>query len=243
MENVKNKMMDIIKKQEYDYNHQTPLSPTDIGRYYHDNVVVFANDEHRTLTSTQDKKRAIDMHKKYLVNTSTRSMKTTVQSCHVIDHLVTCQYTIAYYEPMKKEVYQLLQKLSFKTINIDALIDDLYQNGFNVNQLLVDLLKYNKTQPVPDSFTKLDVANLLVIMYRHNVTAKMILENPYVHDLIKDSPGAAIIFNFQNMKPQATGLGNTKVSDRRLIKTLHVYAVFYYHKHKDELTIINMHWC
>jgi len=242
MENVKNKIIEGIKKQEYDYNHQTVPS-IDLNQLYNDQVIGFINDGNHAPTSFQDKKKAIDIHKKYLVNTSKSStIKINMHACFHVDNNISCHYQIKYYEPMKKEIYQLLQKLSFKNVNMDELIDDLYKHGFNVNQLLVDLSRYDKHGDIPAIFTQLDIANLIPIVYRHGVTAKMLLENPYVHDLIKQSPGGAAIFSFQNIKPQPFH-GSSKVSDRRLIKMIDVFSIYHYKPKHDELTVVNVNWC
>ncbi|HSW76903.1 MAG TPA: hypothetical protein VLG50_07645 [Candidatus Saccharimonadales bacterium] len=234
---IKTKMNELLKKREYDYNHQKPMTESDLEHYYTNNTVVLVNNH----LPIQDKKKAIHVEIKKLSNIhKSKTIKITSPHYYHIDNdIVGCHYQIKYYEPMKAEIYQLLQKLTFKDVNMDQLIDDLYHHGYDVNDMLSVLYRYDKNE-LTNYFNQLDIANLLVIIHKHGITAQKLLQNAYVHDLIKQSGGSWFL-SLQNMKPiTITSSTTTKVSHTRLVSICIVYVI-YKLKHND-LTILNINW-
>ena len=237
MDSQKSKITEWLKKKEHHYNHQT-LS-TDY-KHYTDNSIIYVNTK-KCAVYTNDIQKAIDIEKKYLTNQiKTKSIKITSIKHYVIaDHIISCHYQIQYYEPMKPEIYQMLQKLTFKDVNMDALVADLYENHYDVNQLLTELYKNNKDmEKLMAYFGTIDVTTLLSMAQKHGITLKKMCEHPFVNEMIKQSPYSGWFVNFRDVKPQDVNVGNIKVTNKRLVRTMDNYCIF----NTKDMTVLSINW-
>lgn len=227
-ETQKSKIMELLKKKESDFNHQHEVDIHELSKLYKDDSIVFIT-KNGGCTTIKDKKKAIDVERKLLTPNKLRTVKITLSDCIALTSVcVSCHYKIEYFETMKPEVYKLLKKLSFKDIDMDALIADLNQHGFNVNDMLTELVKNEKNiSALRDYFNKFDISSLLVILHRHGVGVQHLLQNHYINDLIKQSPYQHLFLNFQSINRTMVSQSTcAKVSDKRLHKTIHVFPIY-----------------
>ncbi len=203
----------ILSKHESYFNNKKPIHTFK----YVDQPLLYSN--LTELTILTDKRKIIEFEKTLFTNTHF-SIKLTKPNFNQIDNLVGCDYTIQFYEWIKDS--QFLQKVAIKEVDMDALIDDLNRNGIPVDQLLGELQKHGKNlAPILDFLNKqhIEISKLMVIMFRNNVTIPNILKNPYIYDLLKQSPTYSWVLG-KNERPKETTI------DKKLSKRIHVYALF-----------------
>lgn len=234
-----------IHKKEHDYNHQNHVSVTELNALYNDNVIMYTSLNQNEFSIHQDKNKTVELEKKFISN---KDKNHTIKISkplfyNISDSCLSVQYIIHYYDVLSPELYDILQKVVIKDVNMDELIDDLNQNGISVTQLLIE---FNKNGKNLDSLmkyiekNKISLSNVMMILYRHNVTIGNLLQNPFVNEIIKQSPTYSTFFgennNTQNTKSTIAG----KVSNRYLLSKIHVYVI--YKINQDELSIVNINW-
>ncbi len=211
-----------IVKKEQDYNHQSyhPFK-------YHPDVVCFYK---KPIT---DKSKILELDKLYFENTHKLS-SIKIDDIHIYKHSFDC--IIHYYELIKPEIHQMLQKLMIKDVDMFLLMEDLNKH-FDVDGLLMEMYKHeNDIKHLTKYIQKhnIDITNIISILYKNNVSIANLLQNKYVYDLIKQSPSASM---FLSMAPNTISKEiHGKLSSKKLIKKIHVYAII-----KDDM-IININY-
>ncbi len=226
------KIVSILNKHELYYNSKKP-----IHTFKYDDQVVILSDN----VVIVDKKKAVEMEKELFTNTNDYNIKISKPNFYQNDNIISCDYYITYFEVLKDEVQKILQKVAIKDVDMNALIDDLNKNGINVNQILMELQKHGKNlAPILDYLCKqnIDLTKLMTILFRNNITIPNLLKNPYIYDLLKQSPTYSWVIG-KNEKPTSTS-SSIPISDKKFIKKIHVYTIF--KLKNDDLFILNINY-
>jgi hypothetical protein len=77
----------------------------------------------------------------------------------------------------------------------------------------------------------------MTILYRNNVTINGLIQNEFIHDLIKQSPTYAWFLQGKELPAKAP---KSDVKTNKILNKIHVYAI--YKVRKDEVSLININW-
>ncbi len=225
---VKSKIQNLIKKREYDYNHQCYHSIK-----LHQDIVCYNNNKKPNIIN--DKGKILEMDKYYYENKH-KHLFIKIDDVYVYDNAY--EYIIYYYEFIRPEIQQMMQKLIIKDVDMMALINDLNAQNINVNALLMEMHKHEGNVDHMTSYLQknnIEITNLMSILYRNHVTVGNLLQNQYIYNLIKKSPYASL---FLTMAPSTISTKEVvvKIPTKKLLKKVHVYAIY---KIKNE-EIINL---
>lgn len=218
-------IININKKKELLYNAQNAFQElTD----YSDNVVVYYNE-----TIYKDKKKAIEIEKQLLTNHKKNTIHFHKPLFHVLSSdIISCLTTIDYTCDIVEQT--MLEKVTIKGVNMDALIADLNKNGMQVNKLLDEMEKHNlNLDEIQDYLIKnhIDVAKVMIILNRHDVTMARLLQNSYIRNMIKQSSYAWFCGDDKMTEKPST--------KKKVTKRLVCYAIY---KIKPELIVLSMNW-
>lgn len=238
-QDYKNIITSLIKKREHDYNHMSSVSSSELNKLYSSNVIVYSNLDKELVIG--DKKKAMEIEKKIFTNNSkNHSIKISHLTIHEEQHFVTVSFKIYFNEVYSNELQQMIQKLTIKDVNMEELMNDLNQNGVNVHNLLTE---FNKNGKKLDSLLEylnrenIGLSNIMTILYRNNVTINGLIQNEFIHDLIKQSPTYAWFLQGKELPAKAP---KSDVKTNKILNKIHVYAI--YKVRKDEVSLININW-
>lgn len=210
------KIQSFIKKREHDYNHQSFHASK-----YHD-AVCYNNVNKPHIT--KEKNKIIEIEKYYYENTH-KNLSIKLEDVSIYDN--ACEYTAYYYEYIRPEIQQMMQKLAIKDVNMMALVDDLNKHGIHVNALLMEMHKNDNVEHMTHYLQKnnIEMTNILSILYKNNVTMSNLLQNQYIYNLVKKSSYASL---FLTMAPAqiSTKDVHIKIPSKKLVKKVHVYIIF-----------------
>jgi hypothetical protein len=239
LQKIKSALSTLIKKRENEYNSCGHISMTEMNAIYNDNVVIYTSFDKCELI--QNKKKGMEIEKKIYTNTDkNHSIKISTPTFIGSDHLLCVQYQIDFHESISSDMQQMIQKLTIKDVNMDQLISDLNQNGINVNNLLIE---FNKNGKNLDSLLayldaeKISLTNIMTILYRNNVTINGLVQNDFIHTLIKQSPTYAWFLNGKELPKKTV---KAEIKSCKCVKKIHVYAM--YKIRHDEYSLININW-
>lgn len=215
---AKSKIQSLIKKREYDYNHQSYHSL----KLHHD-IVCYSNSKKPNIIN--DKTKILEMDKYYYENKH-KHLFIKIDDISYYDNAY--EYIIYYYEFIRPEVHQMMQKLIIKDVDMMALINDLNGHNINVNALLLEMHKHEGNVDHMTAYLQknnIEITNLMSILYKNNVTMGNLLQNQYIYGLIKKSPYASL---FLSMAPTSISTKEVvvKIPTKKLLKKVHVYTLF-----------------
>lgn len=196
---------------------------------YHNDVLVYYKEFY------QNKQKAIDIEQTML-NTKWK-LKISDPVFYSVNHQLLVHYTYYYYELLKPELQVLLNKLTLPKVDMEVLIDDLNEY-MNVEQLLIELHKHgNNITPIMDYFSrhKIEISRIMSILYNHKITVQHLLQNPYIRELIKNSPNCSWLIGSQQVtQPEIV----YKNYGKKLVKKINVQAMY----NVSDESIIYIHW-
>jgi hypothetical protein len=231
---IKNAILSQLKKRELEYNQMAHISSTELNKLYHENSVVYIHMDGKTTLG--DKKKAMEMEKKIYTNhDKNKNIKISQPTFYQLDNLLAITYQINYHDCINNELQQMIQKLTIKDVDMNALMKDLNDSGINVNNLLQEFNKHGKNlDSLLEYLNKQNIGltNIMNILYRNNVTINGLIQNEFIHDLIKQSPTYAWFLNGKEL-PKATK--EVKIEHKATNK-INVYAIY-----KDDL-VVNINW-
>ena len=215
------KIQSMIKKREHDYNHQTYHA----SKYHHDVVCYHIDLKSKKPTIVTGKSKTLEIEKYYYENTH-KHLFIKIDDIVIYDH--SCEYIIYYYEFIRPEIQQMMQKLAIKDVNMMALIDDLNKHGIHVNALLLEMHKHEGNVDHMTHYLQknnIEITNILSILYKNNVTIGNLLQNQYIYNLVKKSSYSSL---FLSMAPAqiVSKEVSVKIPSKKLLKKVHVYMVF-----------------
>ena len=128
----------------------------------------------------------------------------------------------------------MLEKMTIKGVDMDALIADLNKNSFDVTKLLNEIEKHQfNLDQIYDYLTKnnIDLTKTMNILDRHKATIPKLLQNPYIRNMIKQSSFAFFCGDDKNVE--------IKKSSKKVYKKVNCYAIY---KLSHTPTIISINW-
>ena len=230
--NYEDYIMNINKKKENLYNtYSQPQEVTD----YNDQVIVYINLTNEP-TIYKDFKKAFEIEKQLFTNHKKNSIYFHKPSFYVIDKdLIGCLTIIDFFTNSEQE-QTILEKVTIKGVNMDALIVDLNKNGIDVSKLLHEIEKsqFNLDQ-IYDYLIKnnIDIAKTMKILNQHKATIPKILQNPYIREGIKHSSFAFFCSEDKNIEQIK------KTTSKKIYKKVHCYAIY---KLLSTPTVISINW-
>lgn len=229
------KIVSLLTKHENYYNNKKPIH----SFKYEDNSLFYSN--LNDIVIHNDKKRAVDFEKEIFTNKHGDYLKLSKPNMSSVEDIFSCDVVLSFYDVVKSETQQILQKIAIKGVNMTELMDDLNKNNINVQQLLIELQKHGKNlAPVIEYLASqnIEISKLMVILFRNNVTVPNLLKNPYVYDLLKQSPTYSWIIG-NTARPKEVTINSTN-TEKKLIKRIQLYILFKI-KH-DDVSILSINY-
>jgi len=242
---IKSMIINHLKKREQEYNQMTHISTTEMIKFYHDDVIVYYFLD-KKYALYQNKKKAIEIEKKIYSNTDkTKNIKISDPIIFDLgDNIFGVEYQINHYDIIcNNELQHMIQKLTIKDVDMNKLMNDLNENGINVNNLLQEFNKHGKNLDNLLEYLnnqKISPTTIMNILYKNGVTINALVQNEFIHDLIKQSPTYSWFLNGKELPKSTKHEAKHDVKDKQSTNKINVYAI-YKCKH-EEYSIININW-